>query len=205
MSTLVTLPRSSLSALSVGTLKQILWEARVRVPPGVVEKEDLVDRVWAIVEEEKRKDNEGIDDVGAETDEDEMEGIDEPDRDEEVVVEMVDPESEADIPHEHGQGNNHHHATVDGVERGHVEGNAEMMHEEHHSVRATDSGLPDSRSTTPQRPTSFPKPSTSPKSKPHSRPNSTSAERSGLCVICQDEEATIAVVDCGHVINTLFH
>jgi len=25
------------------------------------------------------------------------------------------------------------------------------------------------------------------------------AERSGLCVICQDEEANIAIVDCGHL------
>jgi hypothetical protein len=54
MSTLVTLPRSSIAALSIGTLKQILWEARVRVSPTIVEKEELVDRVWALVEEEKR-------------------------------------------------------------------------------------------------------------------------------------------------------
>ncbi|KAH0826643.1 hypothetical protein J3R83DRAFT_5028 [Lanmaoa asiatica] len=202
MSTLVTLSRSSLSALSVGTLKQILWEARVRVPPGVVEKEELVDRVWALVEEEKRKDNEGLDDVGFEMDEDEMEGFEGLGRDEEAVMGMVDPELEAhpDVSHERGQGNVHHHTTVDGVEHGR---DSEMTHEEHHTVPATHSGLPYLRSTTPQPSTSLPKPSTSPshpatKSRPRSHPT-TSAERSGLCVICQDEEASIAVVDCGHL------
>ncbi|KAI9569944.1 hypothetical protein HD554DRAFT_2019561 [Boletus coccyginus] len=114
MSTLVTLPRSYLSGLSVSALKQILFEARVRVPPGVVEKEELVGRVWALVEEEKRKDDEGLDDVGLDTREDEMEDMD-------------------------------------------------------------------------------------PKSKPRSHPQPTTAERSGLCVVCQDEEACIAIVDCGHL------
>jgi hypothetical protein len=28
-------------------------------------------------------------------------------------------------------------------------------------------------------------------------PKPTSTERSGLCVICQDQEANIAIVDCG--------
>lgn len=171
----------------------------MRVPPGVVEKEDLVDRVWELVEEEKRKDNEGIHDVGAEMDEDEIEGIEGPDREEEAVVEMVDPESEAhpDVAHEHRQRNNYHHATADGVEHGHLEGVSEMMHEEHHFMPATYSGLPYSRSTTPRL-------SSAPKSKPRSHPKSTNAERFGLCVICQDEEANIAVVDCGYVINVLF-
>lgn len=179
MSTLVTLPRSSLSALSIGTLKQILFEARVRVPPGVVEKEELVERVWALVEEEKRNDNEGIDDVDSGVDEDETESTEEPDREEEVVVEMVDPELEAhmDVAHEHGQGNDHHHATTSGTEHGHVGSN-----------------LPSSRTSSPAKPST-------PKSKLRSHPKPTSAERSSLCVICQDEEANIAIIDCGYVID----
>ncbi|KAG6377421.1 hypothetical protein JVT61DRAFT_15223 [Boletus reticuloceps] len=59
MSTLVTLP------------------PRVRIPPGVVEKEELVERVWALVEEEKRKDDEALEDVDFDN-EDDMEGIGEP-------------------------------------------------------------------------------------------------------------------------------
>lgn len=34
---------------------------------------------------------------------------------------------------------------------------------------------------------------------PSSLPRTTPAERSGLCVICQDQEANIAIVDCGHL------
>ncbi|KAF8552101.1 hypothetical protein OG21DRAFT_1486492 [Imleria badia] len=202
MSTLVTLPRSSLSALSVGTLKQILWEARVRVPPGVVEKEELVERVWALVEEEKRKNDEGDEDVGF--DMDEMDSVEEPDREEEAVVEMVDPESEAhpDIAREHGQGFDHHRPTTDRVEHGHVEHGDPETHEEY--LWVTDSGLPSPRPSTPQLSTSPPN-SGSPshsasKFKPRPHPKPTSVERSGLCVVCQDEEACIAIVDCGYAI-----
>lgn len=196
MSTLVTLPRSSLSALSVGTLKKILWEARVRVPPGVVEKEELVERVWVLIEEEKRKDDEGVEDIGFGMDD--MEGVEEPDREEEVVVEMVDPASEAhpDIAHEHAQG-----PTADRVAHSH-DGHSETH--EHLSVPAMDPGLASSRPTTPQLSTSPPN-STSPaaKFKPRPHPKPTSVERSGLCVVCQDEEACIAIVDCGYVVHVL--
>lgn len=177
----------------------------MRIPPGVVEKEDLVDRVWALVEEEKRKDNEGIDDIG-EIDEDEIEGFEEPDREEEAVMEMVDPESEVhpDVAHEHGRGYGYPHVTAD--EYGYDD-DPEMT-QEYHSAPAMDSGLPHSRSTTPQPSASFPKPSASPshaaqQSKPRARPKSATAERSGLCVICQDEEANIAIVDCGCVISVI--
>ncbi|KAG1753651.1 uncharacterized protein EDB91DRAFT_1234089 [Suillus paluster] len=34
---------------------------------------------------------------------------------------------------------------------------------------------------------------------PSSPPRTTYTERSGLCVICQDQEANIAIVDCGHL------
>ena len=187
MSTLVTLPRSSLSALSVGALKRILWEARVRVPPGVVEKEELVERVWAIIEEEKRKDDEGLEDFGFDMDEAEMETV------------GLESEAQPNVAHEHGQGNHHHHANVDVVG-----GHSEMAHEDYLFVPAMDSGLSRSRPTTPQLSTSPPKRQTSPSgSKPHPKP--TSAERSGLCVVCQDEEACIAIVDCGCFISCFVH
>jgi hypothetical protein len=189
MSTLVTLSRLSLSALSVGALKRILWEARVRVPPGVVEKEELVERVWTLIEEERRKDDEGLEDVGFDMDE--------------AETEIVDPESEAhpDITHGHGQGNNHRHANADGVGHGYAEGDS---HEEYLFAPAMGSGRSSSRPTTPQLSTSPPKPPISPSTfKPHPKP--TSAERSGLCVVCQDEEACIAIVDCGYFISCFVH
>jgi len=155
----------------------------VRVPPGVVEKEELVERVWALVEEEKRKDDEALEDVDFD-DEDDMEDIGEP------GGEQDESETRPDVAHEHGLGNN-----------GHASG---MAHGEHLSVPVMDSGLPSSRPSTPQLSTSPPSPSSSPlhqasKSKQRPHPNLTNAERSGLCVVCQDEEACIAIVDCGHL------
>jgi len=45
----------------------------------------------------------------------------------------------------------------------------------------------------------FPPRSTSPLSTSTSNPKQPFPERSSLCVICQDEEANIAIVDCGHL------
>jgi len=39
-------------------------------------------------------------------------------------------------------------------------------------------------------------PATSP---PHFKATGSSLERQGLCVICQDEDANIAIIDCGHM------
>ncbi|KIJ61546.1 hypothetical protein HYDPIDRAFT_42521, partial [Hydnomerulius pinastri MD-312] len=219
LSTLITLPRSSLAALSVGTLKKILWDARVRVPPGVVEKDELVERVWALVEEERRKGNEAnaedgdadfYDDQG-----DEMDGVEEGDREEEVVVEMVDPESEVrtDALHERERENNATGEQVQSPEMGgasHVDGDVEMSGPEHEEHLAAPEISPDISSpqdaSSSQIPMSSPSPQppspsrTPAKAKPHPRPAKQSdAERSGLCVICQDEEANIAIVDCGHL------
>jgi hypothetical protein len=47
-----------------------------------------------------------------------------------------------------------------------------------------------------------PAPSSPPKSTaapPPTKGSFSSLERTGLCVICQDEEANIAIVDCGHM------
>ena len=37
-------------------------------------------------------------------------------------------------------------------------------------------------------------------SPPHSKAAESGFERSGMCVICQDEDANIAIIDCGYVI-----
>ncbi|KAF9236663.1 hypothetical protein BU15DRAFT_89059 [Melanogaster broomeanus] len=221
MSTLVTLPRSAISALSVGALKSVLWDARVRVPPGVVEKDELVERVWAIVTEENRKYNEGNDDDDIEEEEeeeeeeDQMEDVEEGDAVEGVVVEMAEPESEAhpEVGREQEQGY-HGSAASEGVQDSEADGtdradrDVEMngaAHQEHLAAPAMEDGLSSSRPTTPQPASSSPPtppPDTAPKPKPRSRPAKSvdmDAMRSGLCVICQDEEANIAIVDCGHL------
>ncbi|KAF8843825.1 hypothetical protein BDN67DRAFT_988161 [Paxillus ammoniavirescens] len=222
LSTLVSLPSSSVSILSVGTLKKILWDARVRLPPGVVEKDELVERVLVLVEEERRKHDEDSDAGVGDEEEYEMEGV-EGHAYEEVVVEMAEPESEThpELRHEQGQQHGYHDSGArEGVHDSEVGGASdaeedvemnEVEREEHLTTPGVDAGR--RRPTTPQpfassqSPTSSPhsqppaSPSSpTPKPKPHSRPaKPADSMRSGLCVICQDEEANIAIVDCGHL------
>jgi len=53
-----------------------------------------------------------------------------------------------------------------------------------------------SRSGTSPIPSSPPKSVATP---PQTKGSATTLERTGLCVVCQDEEANIAIVDCGWV------
>jgi hypothetical protein len=54
----------------------------------------------------------------------------------------------------------------------------------------------DTRSGTSPIPSSPPKSVATP---PQTKGSATTLERTGLCVVCQDEEANIAIVDCGWV------
>ncbi|PIL23499.1 transporter [Ganoderma sinense ZZ0214-1] len=56
--------------------------------------------------------------------------------------------------------------------------------------RAESSSSPPKRVVTPQPTSTLP---------PNAQAMASRLERTGLCVICQDEEANIAVVDCGHL------
>ncbi|KAF7325918.1 RING-finger domain-containing protein [Mycena kentingensis (nom. inval.)] len=62
------------------------------------------------------------------------------------------------------------------------------------NANAGDSGAPPP-AYAPEEEVSF---STTP-GPPTTPPRSAAAERGGLCVICQDEDANIAIVDCGHL------
>ncbi|KAG2117323.1 uncharacterized protein F5147DRAFT_672308 [Suillus discolor] len=163
LSALLAMSYSSLSRLSIHTLKQILYEARVRLPADLLEKEQLVARVSAWLEEERtaaeerdimeREEREQEERERRERQEQEERERDEAER---PIVETEPAESE----------DAHTHGSAENVE----------THDE-----------------SQQHP---PPPSTSP-SPP--LPRTTPAERSGLCVICQDQEANIAIVDCGHL------
>ncbi|KAF9236667.1 hypothetical protein BU15DRAFT_76765 [Melanogaster broomeanus] len=175
-------------------------------------KDELVERVWAIVTEEKRKYSEGNDDDDIdEEEEDQMEDVE--DAVEGVVVEMAEPESEVGREQEQGY---HGSAASEGVQDSEADGTDradrdvemnEAAHQEHLAAPAMEDGLSSSRPTTPHPASSSPQPptpppDTAPKPKPRSRPAKSvdmDAMRSGLCVICQDEEANIAIVDCGHL------
>ncbi|KAG7441107.1 uncharacterized protein BT62DRAFT_937347 [Guyanagaster necrorhizus] len=136
---LVEMTPASISALSIGSLKAILFSNHVNVGM-ILEKSDLVSKVTALVEDEKR------------------------DRERQRLAEEQE-------------------------EQERIQRQREMMEEFERTRQAETEqksevdGIPASPSphvTPPKAPLTF-------------------VERSGLCVVCQDEEANIAIVDCGHL------
>ncbi|WWC85283.1 uncharacterized protein L201_000145 [Kwoniella dendrophila CBS 6074] len=138
---LVSLPKSYLASLSIGTLKAILYENHVRVDfKQVLEKEQLIDRVnELIVDERKRLERQRIEE-------------------ERLAAGMS-----SSVPVPNG------HSTPPDSDKSEVNGE---------NVEGSEGSVSDSKKV----PTG-PMPE---------------IER-GLCVVCQDEEATLAVVDCGHL------
>ncbi|KAG2156710.1 uncharacterized protein EDB93DRAFT_1125089 [Suillus bovinus] len=164
LSALLAMSSSSLSRLPIHTLKQILFEARVRLPADVLEKEELVARVIAWLEEERTAAEER--DI-MERDEREQE---ERERQEEAERVRVEAERSFMETQSTGPEDAHMHASAENVE----------IHDESQQHPPPPHPLPPSTSPPPP-------------------PRTTLAERSGLCVICQDQEANIAIVDCGHL------
>ncbi|RSH91144.1 hypothetical protein EHS25_009443 [Saitozyma podzolica] len=129
---LVSLPRSYLSSLSIGTLKAILYENHVRVDfKQVLEKEELVNRVFELVTDERKR-------------------LERQRHEEERLA--------------NGNGARTPSPRVEGDKS---EGSGESTPGEEAANKVPTGPMPE-------------------------------VER-GLCVVCQDEEATLAVVDCGHL------
>lgn len=142
--------QSSLSRLPIHTLKEILHNARVRLPPDVLEKGELVARVSAWVEEERMAAEEIERAEREEREQEERERLEreEEEESERIQAQRLATETEPEDDHAHDEPQRHH------------------------------APPPSSPSSSPQ-------------------PKTTSVEKSGLCVICQDQEANIAIVDCG--------
>jgi hypothetical protein len=124
-----------LSALSIGTLKAILFQNHVNARL-IIEKSDLVAKVLALVDEERR-----------------------------------DREREAEI------------------KRREEEEITRRQREE--EERRAGSGGDGQNSADGSKPSLTPR----------AQEMASTLERTGLCVICQDEEANIAIVDCGYVVD----
>ncbi|KAK0192991.1 hypothetical protein F5146DRAFT_927601 [Armillaria mellea] len=136
---LIEMTPANISALSIGSLKAILFSNHVNV--GIIlEKSDLVSKVTALVEDEKR------------------------DRERQRLAEEQE-------------------------EQERIQRQREMM-EDLERMRQAEA---QQKSETDDAPSSPSPPATPPKAPP------IFTERGGLCVICQDEEANIAIVDCGHL------
>ncbi|KAF9051556.1 hypothetical protein BJ165DRAFT_1401056 [Panaeolus papilionaceus] len=169
---LLEMTSESIRALSISTLKAVLFANHVGAGQ-ILEKSDLVNKVLVLVEDEKReraraREAEELERITREAEREER------DRDRRLNEERVQRERE-----EHERERDQARDTT--------------------SSSAQDDGLSGS-----SRPTSPPNPP--PKTEEATKPSAFASakshaaahlERTGLCVICQDEEANIAIVDCG--------
>ncbi|KAH7922753.1 hypothetical protein BV22DRAFT_634493 [Leucogyrophana mollusca] len=153
-----------ISALSIGTLKAILWDNHVNARL-ILEKGDLVVKVNTLVDDERRERE-------RKRREDEEEA-------ERERLAKIEAEEEARQKEEAAR-----------VEREQQEAQA--------TAAPADGDIDMSEEAVALEGDTVPPP-TPPKVTPKAPMSAAVAERHGLCVICQDEEANIAIVDCGHL------
>lgn len=211
MDALLEMPPTDLHALSVGTLKQILYENHV-IASQILEKDDLVAKVQVLLDAERR-DRAREAEIHAQEEaayleqqrimrEEFLRG--EAEREharEEAIARRRSGDSShaggAPAPEVHVEGA----AAAQEGSTGHNmgDGHGEHDHTPDHDHEHLD--VPDNASVhshTSSKHSATGTPSSVPTAKSYGVPPST-VERSGLCVICQDEEANIVVVDCGHL------
>jgi hypothetical protein len=167
---------SRVASLSISVLKAILFQNHVTVGM-ILEKGDLVKKVNVLIEDEKRE------------------------RERVRLAQEREDQERIRLQHEMME----EHARI---QRQREEAQRREQEAETHQVDALgedhDVEMQDVP-TTPTEPVNIPLPASPSSSPPHSTspmpklPSSLAAERSGLCVVCQDEDANIAIVDCGYV------
>ncbi|KAF8182024.1 hypothetical protein BJ912DRAFT_1124664 [Pholiota molesta] len=186
---LLTMNPDAVGALSIGALKAILFTNHVNAGQ-ILEKSDLVAKVLVLIEDEKRERERQR--LAEEREQLELMRREE-ERREEVRERAVAAERERLRAEAEAAGQA---AMGDGSGLG-GEGAKE---DEQAEMRAGDgagegSADPVPRETTPLS-SSPPRPASE---APRTQGFATTLERNGLCVVCQDEEANIAIVDCGHM------
>lgn len=166
----------AIAQMSIGTLKSVLFQNHVNARL-LLEKSDLVAKVRALVADERR--------------EREREAALRAREEQEII------ERQHAMMEEHRMREEQLRLEREAREREELEG-----------ARAGDSGaeerdIPvqgDGDAGVPlERPGDSPRGGEAKTSSPVGPSISSSLERSGLCIICQDEEANIAIVDCGHL------
>ena len=167
---------AQVAALSIGSLKEILFKNHVTARL-VVEKGELVSRVKTLVEEERAEREHKAREEEAER------------QYEEQIRTVRDASSAPAGPSQSAS------PTPERAQSG--EGGVQMpvpqpaAAESAAFPEAETSSSPPKRVVTPQPATTLPS---------SAQAMASRLERTGLCVICQDEEANIAIVDCGCVI-----
>jgi len=213
MDALLEMSSEGLHALSVGTLKSVLYENHV-LAPQALEKDDLVAKVQFLVDNERRdrvreaeihamEEQVYLEQQRVMREEFLRQQAERERAQEENVTENEATRMSADIQpptpiefpapstggnvqeHDHNNGDRHEHLDVPG-DRSSVHSHSSSQSQRPATVPTVGASSPSlSRSPSPSAPMAYNAP--------------TIVERSGLCVICQDEEANIVVVDCGHL------
>jgi hypothetical protein len=163
----------SIRALSISALKSIMFTNHVNVG-NILEKGDLVSKVIALVEDEKRE-RDRMRLVG------EMEEM-------ERVQRELEREREANVLSSTASTARNGTNSPEGDWQEQLSEPTMGSGEEAGDTKAEKNTLSNLEAQLPNTKEKF-----SPTS------NMSALERSGLCVVCQDEEANIAIVDCGYV------
>ncbi|THH17551.1 hypothetical protein EW146_g3275 [Bondarzewia mesenterica] len=177
---LLDMTEDAVSKLSIGTLKSVLFQNHVNAGL-ILEKSDLVTKVRALVEDERReREREAA--LRAREEQDII------DRQHAMMEEHREREESMRQQRE-ARGQEEQAASADG--------NNTVGGDQGHIVRSgaaeADGGLDNSGEETNSERVKA-------KTSNHlGGPSLAGLERNGLCVICQDEEANIAIVDCGHL------
>ncbi|KAJ8517908.1 hypothetical protein ONZ45_g4922 [Pleurotus djamor] len=158
---LLSMTDDSIAALSIGSLKSILFRNHV-VARGIIEKAELVKKVRDLVDNERRVRERA-----------EIQRQMEEQAEQERIQQMIAEEERCRREQEGAQ----------------ETGNGETASPSDDASVDADG---DSKMEGAAKPIPKPTPSTTP-----SKAHISAFERNGLCVICQDEEANIAIVDCG--------
>ncbi|KAJ3991481.1 hypothetical protein F5050DRAFT_1581329 [Lentinula boryana] len=203
---LIAMTTESLSSLSISTLKAILYTNHVSSGMGsgmILEKGDLVRRVIVLVEDEKRE--------RREHEERELEEQTLRQERERIEREKEEKEDQERIRIQHAMMEAFERERKEREERDREQQEDARRQEERTGELENDrlqvdgESQPQSDLDRDSTPSSSPPPPIPPKVptpfKAPSKAPATAAfvERTGLCVVCQDEEANIAVVDCGHL------
>ena len=166
------MPPDSIRMLSIGVLKSILFTNHVNVA-NILEKGDLVNKVIALVEDEKRE-RERMRLVG------EMEEMERVQREMEREGVDVSPPSSTERDGAGSSQQGERAVSPEGERRKHPSDPVpDTSGHERTEFNPAGGQRPDTNTTKP--------------------PLASAMERNGLCVVCQDEEANIAIVDCGFV------
>ncbi|EIM88929.1 uncharacterized protein STEHIDRAFT_119708 [Stereum hirsutum FP-91666 SS1] len=192
---LLTMTDDDIAKLTIGTLKNVLFQNHVNATL-MLEKSELVGKVMRLVEAERTERREREEEEERERLREEEEAME---RQRVMMAQHRErQEREAREREEREKREREAQESTGGDEPPVVVEGEQTVDEE--KPPATDERR--SEETTPTAaPSTPPKPKTTAPPVPPKSPASMAAhlERTGLCVICQDEEANIAIVDCGHL------